>query len=538
MQQADPAVDGTTELVEVSDGMAIVFGPVPEGLDIVPFSLVDSTTKSAMTDAMAVATGVGNVGAQVAAGVRDAQGLVRLAPETLQALRAGKPMTDGVHNLGAVVGKDGKIAAQFRWSPAGGAQAATVLAAVGPAAAMLAIQVQLAEIGSLVRENIALTAEVLRTVRAVQESKLAGLAQTIEKAIDEAEHIGEVTTHIWRNVEGKDADLRESRRYFLQQTEAHLRTLGPMRGHKERRDYLEKHGDAVIADAHGLLLAQSVWFRYQALRAGHLQRDARSDQSAAALLEKVVQDACEENERSLTDVHRLLEQMLRETSLLAELPGKRTLPFSGERKAARVVAKMARDLSAAIEKVQGVAVSPIGQQLAEPGVVAGPRDASVTGLLQILRWHMNPEEALLAIADTSQGFKRWGAGYLAVTSERILITGQKEFEKEGVISKQVPVTDIRYVRFKPGSGDATPTIDIATRDEDIHMSFGSWSRSPGARRDIAEVADVLRTFMNVPSDESAPRRLGGSPDVLNDTFSSGELGSQQAAARQSGGRPR
>ncbi|MBT2536282.1 hypothetical protein [Arthrobacter sp. ISL-69] len=128
-------------LVEVSPGTALVFGQVPEGLDLIPFSLVSPDDRAAIVDAVAATSAVLNVGGQLASGLARAQGLVRLAPETLRAMQVGAtPLQSGGYNIG-VLYQNGRFAAQVRWLPAAGASAAGVLASLGPAVAMIAIQV-------------------------------------------------------------------------------------------------------------------------------------------------------------------------------------------------------------------------------------------------------------------------------------------------------------------------------------------------------------------------------------------------------------
>jgi hypothetical protein len=69
-------------LVEIESGLGVLFGNhVPEGLELVPFTLIDTATRSAMSEVVAASFGAGNVVAQGVNGAMQAQGLVRLAPK-------------------------------------------------------------------------------------------------------------------------------------------------------------------------------------------------------------------------------------------------------------------------------------------------------------------------------------------------------------------------------------------------------------------------------------------------------------------------
>ena len=57
--------------------------------------MLSAQTTQRLTDKLAMASGIGNLAAQGAQGAMTVQGLVRLAPETLQALNTAQPMTSG-----------------------------------------------------------------------------------------------------------------------------------------------------------------------------------------------------------------------------------------------------------------------------------------------------------------------------------------------------------------------------------------------------------------------------------------------------------
>lgn len=503
-------------LVEVEPGIAVLFGDrVPDGFELFPFPLLGEKARGSLVDELAKATGTLNMGAQVANGVIQARGLVRLAPETIKALGTSKPLTSGGYNLGTLTSADGKIVSQIRWLPATGSGAVAIVAALGPAAAMLAIQFQLAQISRLVRQDIELTSEVLRTVRQDQWSSLTGLAQAMAKALGEAQHVGEVTRHIWDNVSGREADLRKQKDLFRENTEAHLTGLRAKRGHKDRREFLERHGEAILFDAQSLLMAQSAWFTYQAIRAAHIQTTAEANPKDAQLLEKVVKDARAEQDKALTHADWLLEELARECHVLGELPGNRTLPFTGGRRAAKVVAGVARSLQESIATIQAQSGGGDRPPLREPGINAF-KESVPSELLKILRWHLDEDEELLALADASLDSWYLGDGYVALTSRRLLVMKQGDFKKHGLFNTTVDTEDIRYVRHRPGDRDKSPVVDIITKDENLQLNFGDWARHGRPNGEVQRFADTLRSFMHIPESEipaAAPPQLESSDDT-------------------------
>lgn len=495
--------DIATALVEVFPGTVLLFGDVPDGLELVSFSLISPAERAALSDAVLRSTGVLNVGAQVAPALAQAQGLVRLAPETLAALRAGAtPAQSGGYNLGTLA-VNGKFATSVRWLPAAGATAAGLAAALGPALAMVAIQAQLHGIAHLTEENLQLTETLLDKVRQAQWSELKGLGRSVSRAVHEAETIGGVPLSVWEPVAGRDADLEKQRDQFHAAVGGHVAKLQKAREPQERRQYLEKHGEAILLDVHSLLVAHKAWFQYQALRATMARQRADNDELEARLAESLPHNLHREYDEVAAQMAILLDAVLREAWILAELPGKRTLPFTGARRSAGDVALMAKALSDAVARL----ASTVGHS--EPAPVPPPRTLCLTthdGLeltLKILRWHLSPGETVDCLAHA----REQGAGDLliAVTNHRLLLANASEFAKEGIVSRKIPNQDIRFVRFRPEQAFSGPKplewfaggaeIDLITKDLNLTWTF---PRGFDPDQPVETFVALLMDRMNLP----------------------------------------
>lgn len=491
--------DAETALVEIAPGTALVFGRVPEGLDIVPFRLISGDDVATIRAAVVGSSSILNAGGQVVSALAQAQGLVRLAPETLRALQAGAaPIQSGGYNIG-VLARGGKFAAQVRWLPATGATAAGLVAALGPAMAMMAIQVQLNELSGLVKDNISLTTKVLETVRAEQWAELTGLERAIGKAIGEAERVGQATEHVWDNVRGHEAELEKQRELFRRKVDVHVRELARHKDHVGRRRYLEQNSEAILADAHGLLVAHSAWFRYQALRASHVRLSAESNEHDATLLGIITQDAQAEYETVVAVLATLLDALQREMWMLAELPGKRTIPFVGKGRTAREVAQMSSSLLKAVAKLSGLVGEP-RPPLEKPHTVCVPANTDVSVDLRILRWHLHSDEVLQAIAHVTE--RRPGDVIVAVTDRRVLVARTSDFRRLGLISREIASDDIRYVRHRTSVVEGPSNLRIHKIDLITSSDDARWSLfSAGRRADAHAFAALLAERMDIPQTE-------------------------------------
>ena len=174
----------STTLVEVMPGVAVVFGEVPDGLELISLDMVPSFDRAELSTALGSLGNAGTIVGNVAEAVSSAQGLFRVNDATLSLLKSGGQMAakDGA-KLGAIF-KNGELVAQARFIPAS-MTAATAIAAIGPAVAMIALQMQLGEISGLVRSNIQLTTQTLKAIRNEQWAELEGLAESVDESVKE-----------------------------------------------------------------------------------------------------------------------------------------------------------------------------------------------------------------------------------------------------------------------------------------------------------------------------------------------------------------
>lgn len=161
------------------------------------------------------------------------------------------------------------------------------------------IQMQLASISRLVRENIELTDELLQTVKREQWAGVDGLQGAMQEDIEEAQHVGLVTGHIWENVAGHEAELRASRVLFRANVMHHKMALAAKKDPRDRAEYLTHDAEAIVTDAQSMIRAQAAWFTFQAIRAGRVYADPNETDS---LVDKIVTDARAEQDSELNAV--------------------------------------------------------------------------------------------------------------------------------------------------------------------------------------------------------------------------------------------
>jgi hypothetical protein len=553
----NPNIDSTTVstvLAEVLPGVAVVFGEVPAELkpDLIDFGLVPAADRQQISAVLAsigdTATVAGNLGNAFAS----MQGLYRISDATQALLKAGGRLAvkDGA-NLGTVLLKGTTY--QARFIPVSSIGAAQLSAAIGPALAMVALQMQLSEVTNLVRTNIALTSQVLTTIRHGQWAELMALVSTVDRVVDQAREVGAVPTSLWDTVAGRSADLRKQLDLYRLNVGDHVRQIHRLDIHG-RREYLQMNAEAIFFDANALLSSLKAWTGYQALHAARARAAGPEDADEARLVDTIARDTRSELESALAETTRLVDSLTRELRIIAELPGRDTLPLTGKRRDSNAARQLAARLLGAIQPLADALRAP-APPLEPPGVVCAPKSLALEPYLRILRWFLEDGETLRALGFTDQldalgpisallrgAMEKVTAAMdkavprtlVAVTDRRIITAKTNAFLERGEIQQDVPIGRVRYVRVV-ATQDRSPRLamDLITRDENIRWLF----RADVDTRHVEALAAVLAESMTIPDAERDELRLRGYAAIEADekTKSAGnrpvELTGSEATAR-------
>lgn len=524
---AEPA---STILAEVLPGVAVVFGEVPAELepDLIDFGLVSATDRMQISTVLASignsATVAGNLGSALAG----ARGLYRISEATRALLKAGGTLAvkDGA-NLGTVLTSNGFR--QARFIPVDALSATQTAAALGPALAMFALQMQLNEVTSLVRSNIALTRQVLEQIRRKDWSELTALVATVQRAVDQAREIESVPKSLWENIAGSEASLRTQRELYLQNVRAHIAQI-EQAGTSRRREYLQSNAEAIVFDAFALVDAVKAWTGYQGLRAGRARVAGQEDAGEAKLVDVIARDTRVELESAIAETTSLVDSLTRELRIIAELAEPSTLSHSltGRRKDAKAARQASVRLLEAIAPLAD-ALRPPAPPLEAPGIVCAPETLDLDPYLRILRWLLEDGETLRVLAFPDQidapdaislllsGAREKLAAAMdketvktlvAVTDRRIITAKTNTFVEQGETRLVIPIDQVRYVRVRTAAvrdGGGRLPLDLITRDDNIRWLF----QSDIDHSQVDTLAAVLAESMTIPDTErDALRRRG------------------------------
>lgn len=499
-----PIGETAMTLVEVTPGIAVAFGRVPDGVELIEFGLLPSLDREQLSTALGSLGNLGTTLGNAAEAVSNAQGLYRINDATLSLLKSGGELAtkDGA-KLGAIF-KNGKLVAQARFVPASMTAAAAV-AAIGPAVAMLALQMQLGEITNLARTNIALTKQTLRTIRNEQWSELEGISEAVTDALQEARELDAITDSVWEPIAPSGPTIRKQMNQYRRNVLGHIQELGTLVG-RPRRDYLESNAEAIVFDTYALLSSLKTHAEYQALRAAVARTRGVEDENDAQLFDRISRRTLPEIEDSLREITQLTDSLVRELRIIAELPGRATLPLTKRRRDTKASKLTCEQLLAAVSPLTEMLV-PALETPSVPEVVCAPSNVDLDPYLNVLRWYLEDGEELLAVAfpyvthanplaravpallakqvDASWGTRTSGKAaavaksltsseFIAVTDRRIVTARPSNLLRLGELGETYRLEEVKYVRPRTNYQSAVrPTIAVTTERDDLQWMFPS-----------------------------------------------------------------
>lgn len=534
----------STTLVEVTPGVAVVFGEVPPGLELISLDMVPYSDRAQLSTALGSlgnsATIAGNLG-EAAVG---AQGLFRVNDATLALLKSGGEMAvkDGA-KLGTIF-RNGEIVAQARFIPVASTPA-IALAAIGPALAMIAIQMQISEVSSLVQSNIQLSTKTLKIIRNEQWAELEGLVESIDEAMKEAREIDAITDSVWEPIAPSGPHIRKQLKLFRKNVKDHIEELGKLDEHA-RSQYLQPNAEAIVFDTYALLSTLKAHAEYQALRAALARTRSINDESEAQLFDLITRKLPVEVEESLLEIRQLTNSLVRQLRIIAELPGRATLPLAKKRKGAKVSKLTCQELLDTIGPLVAI-LQPEAPNPAVPKAVCAPEGLDLDPYLRILRWFLEDGETLLNVAfpyevgnSNSAGVASkildrrvdasWDAlisgkarpiiekfassTFVAVTDRRIITAIPEHLLKRGELSSVHPLDAVQWVRDHARQENSIRRqIEVFTEKRDLKWMFPDDANT----EDIDNLISVLSDRASHAGHDPASIEKSSTPDPAVDS---------------------
>ncbi|GAA3459487.1 hypothetical protein GCM10018963_15000 [Saccharothrix longispora] len=382
---------------------------------------------------------------------------------------------------------------------------------------MIGLQMMLSELSGLVRTNLAVTNQLLTTIRKDQWAELTGIVATIDRAVDQAREIESVPTSLWEDVAGSGALVQKQLELYRENVRDHVGQIGRADA-RTHRGYLQTNAEAIAFDVHALLSSLNAWTGYHALRASRARAAGRDDAAEAHYAEVIARDTRAEFDSALAETTSLVDALTRELRITAELRGPDAWPLLGMRKDVKAVREASARLLEVIEPLADT-LHPPTPPIEAPGVVCAPGSLDPEPYLRILRWLFEDGEALRVLGfpdqlDTLDPISAIVGGAMgklaaamdkdtaktlvAVTDRRIITARTDAFLEQAEIRQDIPLDQVRYVRATTAQDRSSRSaIDLITRDENIRWLF----HADIDNTHVDALAAVLGESMTIPDAE-------------------------------------
>ena len=524
LEQWDPNEDDTI-IVPLEDDYALVVGPNTKGLEKIDGSLVGDRALNDLIASIGEGASLSGGAASAANAIQHMSGLYKLDAVTKAQLATGNVLTKTADGrlIGAVRNTGGQITRQARLIPVSAPQIAGAIAAIGPAVAMVAVQMQLNNISKQVS---AVQQTVLQTQRMLEDWNNAdfhGTQRVVRRIFRKSTEEGTVSNTNWEQLSGLSNDIERHRDYYKERIHRHAQELQSCQNNvSERRNYITEHRGSILFDSFAALNCIQTWCYYFELA----HERARINGERPTLTHNEIRAEVEDD----VQIQRtLLRELMREFHIISELPGEWTLPYFQKRQdqtASRDTAtKLLEQLNELAQQL-GIKENPVPN----PDVTCAPANYDVSPYTQILRWYLDEGEKLEALifpvdrlshrllamgadqftntVNTSawsmlpqaKDSTNWSLGrvrratrravkvspeMVAVTDRRIVTADPQKFIQKGIVKEEFSINDV------------TPTFtDTDDALPELHLTQGEkkcreWCFPSTARVEARSVAEML-----------------------------------------------
>ena len=521
VEQWNPNEDDTI-IVPLDNDYALVVGSNTKGLEKIDSLVADRALNDLIASIGEGASLTGGA-ASAANAIQHMSGLYKLDAVTKAQLAAGNALTKTADGrlIGTVRNAGGQITRQARLIPVSAPQIAGAIAAIGPAVAMVAVQMQLNNISKQVS---AIQQTVLHTQQMLEDWNNAdfhGTQRTVRRIFQNSVKEGTVSNTNWEQISGLSNDVEKHRKYYKDRIQRHIQEIrGSQNDVSARRNYITEHQESILFNSLAAFNCIQTWFYYFQLA----HERARMKGERPTLTPDEIRAEVEDD----AQIQRtLLHELMRDLRIISELPGEWTLPYFQKLQDKTVSRDTATKL---LEEL-----NPLAQQLGiqdnpmpAPAVTCAPADYDTNPYTKILRWYLEEGEELRALAfplntlthrffspqldkvnssinlawsnlpkpaDTTEWSPGWAKRaalrkgvspeMVAVSDRRIITADPQEFIQKGIVKEEFPINDV------------TPTFtDTDDALPELHLTQGEkksreWCFPSAARVEARSIAEML-----------------------------------------------
>ena len=527
VEQWDPNEDDTI-IVPLDNDYAIVVGSNTKDLEKIDSSLVADRALNDLIASIGEGASLTGGAASAANAIQHMSGLYKLDAVTKAQLAAGNALTKTADGrlIGTVRNASGQISRQARLIPVSAPQIAGAIAAIGPAIAMVAVQMQLDSISEQVSTVQHTALQTQRMLTDWQNASFHGTQQAVLRIYRKSTKEGTVSNTNWEQINGLSNDIERHRNYYKQRIKTHAQELQNCQNDvSKRRNYITQHQESILFDTFAALNCIQTWCCYFQL--AHERARIKGEQPTLTYDEMRAED-----EDDLKEQRTLLHALMRELRIISELPGASSFfPLQKQQDktvSSNTATKLLKQLNELAQQL-GIQENPVPI----PDATCVPANYDVSPYTKILRWYLDEGEELEALTfpidklshrllatradqfantvnnlawlvlprakDSTDWSRRdWlvrrvgqtmlvAPEMVAVTGRRIITADPQEFIQKGIIKEEFSINDVTPTFTEADAEDALPELHITQGEKKCR----EWRFPSAARSEARKIAELL-----------------------------------------------
>ena len=525
VEQWDPNEDDTI-IVPLDNDYAIVVGSNTKDLEKIDSSLVADRALNDLIASIGEGASLTGGAASAANAIQHMSGLYKLDAVTKAQLAAGNALTKTADGrlIGTVRNASGQISRQARLIPVSAPQIAGAIAAIGPAIAMVAVQMQLDSISKQVSTVQRTALQTQRMLKDWQNASFHGTQQAVLRIYRKSTKEGTVSNTNWEQINGLSNDIERHRKYYKQRIKTHAQELQNCQNDvSKRRNYVTQHQESILFDTFAALNCIQTWCCYFQL--AHERARIKGEQPTLTYDEMRA-----EVEDDLKEQRTLLHALMRELRIISDLPGASSF-FPSQKQQDKTVSsntatKLLKQLNELAQHL-GIHENP----MPNPDITCAPDDYDVSPYTKILRWYLDEGEELRALTfpvnalthkvvaptidrirskpsvdsawsmlPTPKDTTEWSLGWVkratgravmvspemvAVTDHRILTADPQEFIQKGIVTEEFSIDELTPTFVD--ADDVLPELRIVQGEKKCR----EWCFPSTAHSEARSIAEML-----------------------------------------------
>lgn len=385
-------------------------------------------------------------------------GYLKFTDTTVRHLDGGMTLTEKNGEIyGNLRGQNGRYAEKMAVTRATVNPGSNPITEISDAIGQFALNLQIREFSKINRQLGKGINSLLEEQRQIKHDEISAIADIVHRLWHEADCLRAVDAHIFDPVRHSEPQIQQAIRTYQANVQKHLEVMKDI-----PVSYLQEHGQQVIFDIHGLLVAQETWLRWSYLRIANIKCTTGDDARTAELLA----DLAETRAKNLSLTSSLIDEIDRYARIFTSVST--VSRQSASRQLAYSIANPIYRLTRWVASMRGV---PHREPVYRFPKYLVANSLTSADSISVANAILLPEDTMLAFGEVAM---RKGGPLdtsLVLTPTTLYLTPTAILQSDGRFGDALPINNLT-VSTSSYSVVSSPTLTLTTCQRTFNLTFG------------------------------------------------------------------